>query len=246
MKIYGLIGFPLTHSFSKQYFTDKFSRENIADARYELFEIKSADQLPAVISSTPGLQGLNVTIPHKESIIKFLTELDEPVKEIQAVNVIKILPDGNLKGYNSDYHGFKNSLLSFLPSSYHGFKALILGSGGASKAVQAVLNDLHIPFQFVSRNESSTAISYKSVSRELIKNFQLIINTTPLGMYPRIENCPDIPYEALDTSHLLFDLVYNPQETLFMKKGRENGARVKNGMEMLIGQAEKAWEIWNS
>ncbi len=246
MKTYGLIGFPLSHSFSKKYFTGKFLRENITDARYELFEIENAEQLPDIISSTPGLKGLNVTIPHKENVIEYMSELDEPVKSIRAVNVIKILPDGKLKGYNSDYHGFRQSLLSFLPASYHGIKALILGTGGASKAVKAVLMDLNIPFQFVSRKASHDAIAYDAISTDLIKDFRLIINTSPLGMYPNVEDCPELPYEALGSSHFLFDLVYNPEETLFMKKGLANGAHVKNGLEMLIGQAEKAWEIWNS
>ena len=246
MKTYGLIGFPLSHSFSKKYFTEKFLRENITNVQYELFEIENVQQLPGVVLSTPGLKGLNVTIPHKENVIEYMSELDEPVKSIQAVNVIKVLPDGRLKGYNSDYHGFRQSLLSFLPSSYLGLRALILGTGGASKAVKAVLEDLAIPFQFVSRKATHEAIAYEAISTELVKDFHLIINTSPLGMYPNVDNCPDLPYEALDTSHFLFDLVYNPEETLFMKKGSMNGAHVKNGLEMLIGQAEKAWEIWNS
>lgn len=246
MKTYGLIGYPLSHSFSKKYFTEKFLKENISDVRYELFEIENIQQLPDIVSSTPGLRGLNVTIPHKENVIRYMSELDEPVRSIQAVNVIKILPDGRLKGYNSDYHGFRQSLLAFMPASYHGIKALILGTGGASKAVKAVLQDLNIPFQFVSRKASYEAISYETISAELVKDFHLIINTSPLGMYPNVNSCPDLPYEALGASHFLFDLVYNPDETLFMNKGAANGAHVKNGLEMLIGQAEKAWEIWNS
>jgi shikimate dehydrogenase len=245
MKLFGLIGYPLTHSFSKKYFTQKFEKENITDCQYELFEIPEASQITDIIKNNADLNGLNVTIPHKEAVIPFINELDEPVKSIGAVNVIKVMPDKKLKGFNSDYHGFRQSLLNFLPENFQGIQALVLGTGGASKAVVAALNDLHIPCKLVSRTSSGSAISYEEAS-ELCSDYKLIINTSPLGMYPKTDTCPDLPYNKFDSSYYLFDLVYNPEETLFMKKGLEQGANVRNGLEMLILQAEKAWEIWNS
>lgn len=246
MRLFGLIGYPLSHSFSKKYFTDKFQQENIQDTQYELFEIAQAGLVKDVIRQNPTLQGLNVTIPHKETIIEFLDELDKPVHSIGAVNVIKILPSGKLKGYNSDYHGFKSSLLSFIPDDRSVMKALILGTGGASKAVKTALDDLNIPFKIVSRTGNSSIFSYEEITEDLIQEYKLIINTSPLGMYPHIDSAPALPYSSLGPSHFLFDLVYNPEETLFMSKGKAQGAKVKNGLEMLYLQAEKAWDIWNS
>jgi shikimate dehydrogenase len=246
MRLFGLIGYPLSHSFSKKYFTDKFQQENIEDAQYELFEIAQAGLIKDVLVQNPALQGLNVTIPHKEAIIEFLDELDKPVQSIGAVNVIKVLPNGELKGYNSDYHGFKNSLLSFIPKDYSSIKALVLGTGGASKAVKAALDDLQISYKMVSRTGSGSVLSYEDITEELVQEYKLIINTSPLGMYPHIDSAPVLPYSALSSSHFLFDLVYNPEETLFMSKGKAEGAKVKNGLEMLYLQAEKAWDIWNS
>lgn len=246
MRLFGLIGYPLTHSFSKNYFTEKFAKEGIADAKYELFEIREALQIKDILSENPGLCGLNVTIPHKEAVIPLMDELDEPVKEIRAVNVIKVLPGKKLKGYNSDYHGFKQSLLKLLPDNFSDIRALVLGTGGASKAVMAALKDLDIEFTLISRTGNSEILSYSDLSGALIKNHRLIINTTPLGMYPQTETFPEIPYEVVGTDHFLFDLVYNPEETAFLKKGKARGARVKNGLEMLYLQAEKAWEIWNT
>ena len=241
MKLYGLIGYPLSHSFSKKYFTEKFEKENILNSNYELFEISKIDLLKDVLKENEqDLIGLNVTIPYKQEVIPFLDELDDAAKEIGAVNVIKI-QDGKLKGYNSDYFGFKNSLEAFLGDNSP--NALVLGTGGASKAVVKALKDLGISHQYVSRNASEIAIDYKEASSK-IKDYQLIINTTPLGMYPKVEVCPDLPYDQMDESYYLYDLVYNPEETLFMKKGREQGAKAIHGMEMLIGQAEKAYEIW--
>jgi shikimate dehydrogenase len=244
MNLYGLIGFPLTHSFSKKYFTEKFEKEGIKDSAYDLFEIKDVKDLPAVLKNNPGLKGLNVTIPYKESIIELLDELDEPVKKIKAVNVIKVT-NGKLKGFNSDFHGFKISLLNFLEKDAK-IKALVLGTGGAAKAVKAVLEDLKIHYWNVSRIATEDIISYEQLDKDIIGSFKLIINTTPVGMYPNVENAPPIPYEFLTQEHYLFDLVYNPEETLFMKKGKQAGARTKNGLEMLYLQAEKAWDIWNN
>lgn len=245
MRLFGLIGFPLSHSFSKKYFSEKFEKENISDAKYDLFEIESADSLPDILAQHSNLEGLNVTIPHKQAVIPFLDDLDEPVKEIQAVNVIKRMPDGTLKGFNSDYHGFKYSLLNFIASPENK-KALVLGTGGASKAVKAALNSLNISFKMVSRTGTGEILNYADLTKEVIEEHQLIINTSPLGMHPKTDTCPDLPYEALTKEHYLFDLVYNPETTLFMQKGLDKGAKAKNGLEMLILQAEKAWEIWNS
>lgn len=245
MKLYGLIGYPLTHSFSKKYFTAKFEKEKIVGCQYELFEIPLGSQLTEIVKNHDNLCGLNVTIPHKEAVIPFLDELDEPVKSIGAVNVIKVMPGNKLKGFNSDYHGFRQSLLNFLPADLKGMKALVLGTGGASKAVKAALSDLKIEYAVVSRTGSDNILSYEQAAA-VFADYKLIINTTPLGMYPKTDTCPELPYQLLDSSFYLFDLVYNPEETLFMKKGLEAGAKVKNGLEMLILQAEKAWEIWNS
>lgn len=247
MRLFGLIGYPLSHSFSKKYFTEKFKRENITDSCYELFEIPDAMEVFDLVERHPDLAGLNVTIPHKEAIIPFLDELDEPVKQIGAVNVIKVLPNGKLKGYNSDFHGFKKSLLSFLPSDCSLIeKALVLGTGGAAKAVKAVLKSLNIPYTEVSRKSEGNTLGYENLSESVIKKHKLIINTTPLGMHPKTQSFPAIPYQHITEEHYLFDLVYNPEETVFMKMGAEKGARTKNGLEMLTLQAEKAWNIWNS
>ena len=244
MNLYGLIGFPLTHSFSKKYFTEKFQKENIKDSRYELFEIKEAKQVLEVIKNNPDLKGLNVTIPHKEAVLSYLLEIDAAAKNIGAVNVIKI-SNGKLKGYNSDYYGFRQSLVNFIGEKKQ-LKALILGTGGAAKAVKAALQDLAIPFHFVSREKRSPDFSYQDLNAAILSEYKLIINTSPLGMYPKTESFPEIPYQYLTSEHFLFDLVYNPEETTFMKKGTEKGAKTKNGLEMLHLQAEKAWEIWNT
>ena len=244
MDIFGLIGYPLTHSFSKVYFTEKFKRENIQGKIYELFELKDIAEFPGLISSQPNLKGLNVTIPYKEAVIKYLDELDAPAAKMGAVNVIKV-NSGKLKGYNSDYHGFRQSLEKLIPANYKGMQALVLGSGGAAKAVKAALEDMHIPYQVVVRKDEANTVRYQEVSDSIIQSHHLIVNTTPLGMYPKTDTLPAIPYQALTSNHFLFDLVYNPEETLFLKKGKEKGSRTKNGLEMLHLQAEKAWQIWN-
>lgn len=248
MKKFGLVGFPLSHSFSKKYFAEKFLKEGIEDAVYDNYEIEDVvSSLKNEINSQKGqLKGLNVTIPHKQNVLPLLDELDEAAADIGAVNVIKIYADGKLKGYNSDYYGFKKSLENFVGlENFKGLKALILGTGGASKAVRKALEDLNIEYQYVSRTADKDVISYSDITEEVIGEYKLIINTTPLGMYPNVENCPMLPYDKIIKGYYLYDLVYNPEETLFMKKGRENGAKAIHGLEMLHLQAEKAWEIWN-
>lgn len=244
-RLFGLIGFPLGHSFSKKYFTAKFEKENITDCRYETFELPDITSLPSLIARNPDLRGLNVTIPHKEAVLPFLNELDQSAESVGAVNVIKVTDNNKLIGYNSDYYGFKSSLETWLPSDVRGYKALVLGTGGAAKAVAAALQELNIPYQYVSRQNNGQIISYNDLSADTINDHLLIINTTPLGMAPKTETCPPLDYEAITENHFLYDLVYNPEETLFMKKGNEKGAKTKNGLEMLHLQAEKSWEIWN-
>ncbi|MBA4850841.1 shikimate dehydrogenase [Emticicia sp. BO119] len=245
MNIYGLIGYPLGHSFSKKYFTEKFGQMGIADTNaYELFELPDIQALPQLIESQPNLKGLNVTIPHKQAVMPFLDGLDASAEKVGAVNVIKIGEGGKLIGYNSDYYGFKTSLEEFIPAN-SSLKALVLGNGGAAKAVVAALNDLAIAFKIVSRIKSEGTLGYEDLAIE-IGNYQLIINSSPVGTYPKSDVCPDIPYEQLTPDHYLYDLVYNPVQTLFLQKGDEQGAKTHNGLKMLHLQAEKAWEIWNS
>ena len=245
MKQFGLIGYPLSHSFSKKYFSEKFEKASITDAHYELYELKSLQDFKSWMNTVSDLKGLNVTIPYKQEVIPFLDRLNDKAKAIGAVNVIKKELDGTYTGYNSDYYGFKNSLEIFLSAPFPK-KALVLGTGGASKAVIVALQDMGIDYRYVSRTASGCTLGYEDLTKELIVEHLLIINTTPLGMSPNVDQCPPIPYEALGPNHHMYDLVYNPAETLFMKKGLQQGAKVKNGLDMLILQAEKAWEIWNS
>ncbi len=251
MKTYGLIGYPLSHSFSKKYFTEKFEKENIPEAQYELFEIENIEDFPTLLKRSAPLHGLNVTIPYKESVIRYLDRLSESAQRVGAVNVIKFDQSKGLVGYNSDYYGFLQSLSRELSvhknlHSLEGYKAIVLGTGGASKAVQAALQELKIPFKLVSRSKrSADFLLYENLDQKVMREHQLIVNTTPLGMQPHVDTCPDIPYECLTKEHLLYDLVYNPLETKFMKEGKTRGAKVKNGLEMLHLQAERAWEIWN-
>jgi len=246
MKKYGLIGYPLSHSFSKKYFSEKFIKEAFDDSLvYENFELADLSELPDLINSHPNLIGLNVTIPYKEKVMSFLNEIDEVAMEIGAVNTIKITRDANgvfLKGYNTDCIGFDTSLTTLLQPHHTG--ALILGTGGASKAVAYVLRNKNIPCRFVSRNPGSEDLSYSSLNSELLKQYPVIINTTPLGTYPDLSR-PPLPYNLLGPHNLLFDLVYNPPVTEFMNKGMEVGATVYNGYDMLVAQAEASWMIWN-
>jgi shikimate dehydrogenase len=249
MNLYGLIGFPLTHSFSKRYFTDKFVREKIKESSYELFEIKSLEELPALLKKK-DLRGLNVTIPYKKDVIAYLDDLDDASAErIGAVNTIKIYADGSTKGFNTDYYGFQQSLVEWLDrrgESCANLKALVLGNGGAAKAVRVALQDLKMEYTLVSRQKSDDCASYEELTEELMNTHLLIINTTPLGTYPNTEECPLIPYEWVTRRHFLYDLVYNPAETLFLKNGAAKGAATQNGLKMLELQAEKAWEIWTT
>lgn len=242
-RVFGLIGYPLSHSFSKKYFTEKFQKEAIKGTQYQNFEIENIS-LFKNLTQAKNLCGLNVTIPYKQEVIPYLDELHTTAQKIGAVNVIK-LKEGKLIGYNSDYYGFINSLKKLINYPLKNKKALILGTGGASKAVKIALEDEDVSVQYVSRKKSKNTLSYSDLNKEIIENADIIINCSPLGMYPNIDSCPDIPYEYISGKHLLYDLVYNPEETLFMKKGKEKGAVVSNGLEMLILQAEKAWEIWN-
>ena len=245
MQKYGLIGYPLKHSFSIGYFNEKFKAENI-DAEYVNFEIPRIEDFMEVIEENPNLCGLNVTIPYKEQVIPYLDELDKDTAKIGAVNVIKIirLSKGKVKlvGYNSDIIGFKRSIEPLLNETHR--KALILGTGGASKAVFQGLKQLGVGATLVSRKPKEHCITYEEITPKTMQQYTVIVNTTPLGMYPNINACPDIPYDLLTPDHLLYDLLYNPDETLFMKKGKEKGAVVKNGLEMLLLQAFAAWEIW--
>lgn len=244
MKTYGLIGYPLSHSFSKKFFSQKFSEEHI-DARYELFELKNIEEFQELVKST-GLAGLNVTIPYKKEIIPYLDALDETAQNIGAVNVIKFIRRKNnllLKGYNSDVTGFENSLLPLLQP--HHTKALILGTGGASNAVRYVLNKHGIETKYVSRKKDKDNFTYDELDKEALSNYKLIVNTTPLGTYPKINDTPGIPYQFVTNKHFLYDLIYNPSETKFLQQGKKQGATILNGEQMLIGQAVAAWDIWN-
>lgn len=242
MRQFGLIGFPLSHSFSKGYFTDKFLSEDRRDCHYENFPLRSIHELPDLITDHPDLVGLNVTIPYKEDVIPYLDEMDKDARAIGAVNTIRLEND-KLRGFNTDHYGFAASLKPILPD--HPVKAFILGTGGASKAVAYSLEQLEIEYTFVSRINRENAISYESLTKKMISETHLIINTSPLGMYPEVEHCPEIPYDGIGSGHILYDLIYNPEVTQFLKEGEHRGASIKNGLEMLHLQAEKAWEIWN-
>jgi shikimate dehydrogenase len=248
MRKFGLIGFPLGHSFSKGYFTEKFKKENIIDCDYQNYPISQIDEFRQLIETNVELLGLNVTIPYKEQIIKYLDKLDPVAEKIGAVNTIKIERNSGeiqLIGYNTDYYGFEETLKPYLQPEHK--KALILGTGGASKAVAYVLNSLNISYQYVSRKPvNKETLSYQEVNTELIKDFTVIINTSPLGMYPNADACPDLPYESINSNYILYDLIYNPEKTLFLQKGESKNAIIINGLPMLHFQADKAWKIWNS
>lgn len=247
MKKYGLIGYPLKHSFSFRFFADKFRDENIK-AVYDNYEISNIDKLTSIIKSDNQLQGLNVTIPYKEQVFEYLDEVDDIAQKIGAVNVIKIKRENNsirLKGYNSDVIGFQNSILPLLDKRIHK-KALILGTGGAAKAVYYGLKELGIDSKYVSRTQKDNSLTYEDLSEEIIDEYKVIVNSSPLGTYPDINECPKIPYNLLTKDHLLYDLVYNPPLTKFLALGKEQGSKIKNGFEMLELQALGAWDIWNS
>ena len=243
MRKFGLIGYPLGHSFSGKYFRDKFQRECITDCEYVNFELAAISALPGILKD-PNLSGLNVTIPYKESVIPFLHKKDPVVVAIGACNCVRI-KEGILTGYNTDVLGFEESLSPKLTERDN--RALILGTGGSSKAIAWVLKKRGITFKFVTRNKTGVEnqLSYEDLDRVLIGTYPLIINTTPLGMFPDTGLCPPIPYEGVGSSHYFFDLVYNPAKTLFLEKGEAAGARIKNGADMLVIQAEASWEIWN-
>ena len=244
MKAYGIIGFPLTHSFSKQYFTEKIERESIADAAYHTFPLNTIEEFPFLLRDNPSLKGLSVTIPYKEQVLQYITHLSDEVKEIGATNCIKIR-EGKLTAYNTDIIGFEQSFVKNLKPNHK--KALILGTGGSSKAVQYVLKKLGIEFLVVSRNENAAEnfIQYNQITKDILHGYNIIVNATPLGMSPDEETCPIIPYNLLTPHHYLYDLVYKPAKTLFLQKGEQQGATIKNGYEMLIIQAEENWRIWN-
>lgn len=244
MRKFGLIGYPLGHSFSKKYFTAKFEKEGITDCSFDLYEIPQIMDFEKILSDNPDLQGMSVTIPYKQDVIPYLDELDPACEAIGAVNCVKIGPD-KLKGYNTDYIGFRLSLEKWLQGQQ--VKALVLGTGGASKAVREALKDEKIEFLFVSRNSGPGLISYEdlSLNPQILKGHQLIINTTPLGTFPKVDEMPLIPVDQLNSTHLVFDLVYNPAETRLMKAVIEVGGKAQNGLEMLELQAEAAWKIWN-
>ena len=246
MDKYGLIGYPLVHSFSISYFNEKFKNEGI-DAVYENYEIPTIEQFPEIIDTNPQLRGLNVTIPYKEKVIGYLDAISPEANEIGAVNVIKITHKGKkviLKGYNSDVIGFTRSIEPLLDSFHK--QALILGTGGASKAIEFGLKSLGLKTMKVSSSVKPGTIRYQDITPEMMKDWNVIINCTPCGMYPHSDECPQLPYEAMDSHTLLYDLIYNPDETLFMKNGKANGAIVKNGLEMLLLQAFASWEFWHN
>lgn len=242
MNRFGLIGYPLGHSFSQQYFNNKFKTENLKDCFFELFSIENIASFPELLSTYNDLKGLAVTIPHKQTIINFLTSIDEAASEIGAVNCIKI-SSKKIIGFNTDVIGFEKSIKTILKP--HHKKALILGTGGGSKAVQFVFKKLGIEFLLVSRTKNNQHIQYQEINEMICAEYHIVVNATPVGMAPQIDICPDIPFQFLNEKHLLFDLIYNPAETMFLIKGREAGAQTKNGHEMLITQAEANWKIWN-
>ena len=247
MRLFGLIGYPISHSFSAKYFEKKFSDENISDSEYQLFPLEDISLLPQLISSQPDLKGFNITIPHKVAILPYLDLISEAAKAVGAVNCVKIERSESgikLAGHNTDTYGFRESLVPLLKPFHR--KALVLGTGGASKAICYMLKELGIGYTLVSRESgNATILNYSQLTESIMSANLLIINTTPVGMYPNTDKFPDIPYQFLSRMHLLYDLIYNPYETTFMLKGRNAGAEVKNGSQMFELQAEKSWEIWN-
>lgn len=242
MRTFGLVGYPLTHSFSQQYFTKKFEELGINDAEYLNFSIPAIEDLSVVMQAHQNLSGFNITIPYKKKVLSFLHEAAEDVIQMGACNCVSIR-DGKLKGFNTDIVGFSQSLQPFLKP--HHIKALILGTGGAAAAVEYVMQQLGISYKFVSRNPAENQFSYEALDKTVMDDYTLIINTSPVGQYPSIQDAPDIPYQFISSRHHLFDLIYNPAETTFLQKGKAMGASIQNGYEMLVLQAEESWRIWN-
>ncbi len=242
MPQFGLIGYPLSHSFSGTYFAKKFQKEKLSDYRYDLFPLSSIDELPDLLSKHKDLVGLNVTIPYKEQVLPYLDGMSESAQAIGAVNTLSI-QEGKIFGDNTDVYGFEISLKGLLDNEACP-GALIFGTGGAAKAVQYVLTKLNIPYKRISRKEGKGDLTYKEIDKGILLKFPLLVNTTPLGMYPNINEAPDLPYRELTSVNKLFDLTYNPEKTLFLKYGLAKGCRTINGYEMLVLQAEKSWEIW--
>lgn len=244
MKRFGLIGYPLKNSFSENYFSTKFKTLGLSDCGYQNFPMENLAQFNSLIETQPELRGLNVTIPHKQNIIPFLSALDDSARNAGAVNCIKIV-NGKLIGYNTDIYGFEQSLLPLL-AHQNSLHALILGTGGAAKAVAAVFTNLHIEFQFVSRKQNTKTLSYENLNEDIFTKNKLIVNCSPVGMFPNTEEAPAIPYQWITPSHICYDLIYLPAETLFLNRSKRQGATIKNGLEMLHLQAEKSWEIWTA
>ena len=244
-KLFGLLGKNISYSFSRGYFTDKFEKLKLNKSKYVNFDLQNIEDFPTIINDNKHLKGINVTIPYKEEIIPFLSKIDKTAKKIGAVNTIKFTKRGNLKGYNSDVVGFENSLIPLLKK--HHKRALVLGTGGASKAIAYALKRNKIKYKFVSRNpEGKKEISYDSLTQEVMEKHTIIINSTPLGTFPDVDKCPNIPYQFITKNHILYDLIYNPAITTFLSKGNEKEAITKNGLQMLELQAEESWRIWNS
>lgn len=242
MHVYGLVGYPLHHSFSEKYFSEKFKEEKLYSVEYQLFPIKDISEIRQLLE-IPDLKGLNVTIPYKQVVLNYLHDNSNIPHQLDACNCIKII-DGKTYGYNTDVIGFEQSLIPYLKAFQN--KALILGNGGAAEAVKYVFRKNHISYKIVSRTiHKDSDLTYQDLTNDIITHHSIIVNTTPLGMYPYINNCPDIPYSSITREHCLFDLVYNPFPTLFLQKGEQQGATIKNGMEMLTIQAEESWKIWN-
>ncbi len=244
MNRFGIIGFPLLVSFSKTYFSEKFEREHLQEHIYELFPLQDISAFPEIVKTHPDLCGLNVTIPYKKAVIPYLSGLDESASEAGAVNVIKFEKDGRLIGYNSDVFGFEHSFIPLLKP--HHRSALILGTGGAAMAVASVLRKHQIPYQFVSRQKTLETLTYQDLHENGFQDANILINTTPLGMTPNTSVCADIPYEKITGEFLCYDLIYSPEETLFLNHSKKQGAIIKNGLDMLHLQAEQAWRIWRS
>ena len=244
-KLFGLLGRNISYSFSRGYFSEKFAKERLAQYEYTNFDIPTIAEFPKVIAQYRAhLAGMNVTIPYKEAVFPFLDEIDAEAREIGAINTIKILENNKLKGYNTDVYGFEQSLKPLLQPQHQ--KALILGTGGASKAVAYAFKKLQIDFLWVSRTPAnSQTISYAQITKELMRSYTIVVNCSPVGTFPNISASPAIPYQFISAEHILFDLIYNPKETSFLTQGKQQGASIKNGYEMLVLQAEKAWEIWN-